>query len=144
MRLYCDFIKNKQKSDRKRRWVELEEFTPSDPHTDPGVFGFIRRTTKLCGKSYVDFFFDLSFFQFVSILAGGRCPPDRPGFGWGGKASSDSPTKRSYLAFDRGGQAGPPQSNSFVCGAVRSSLAFDRGGQTGPPQSIKRFFFRRC
>ena len=56
-------------------------------------------------------FFYFSFFR--KILAGGRCPPDPPGFGWGGKAPPDSPPKRSFVTFDRGGQAGPPRSNDF-------------------------------
>ena len=31
------------------------------------------------------------FLFFRKILAGGRCPPDPPGFGWGGKAPPDPP-----------------------------------------------------
>ena len=50
------------------------------------------------------------------------------------------PLKWSSLAFDRGGQTGPPRSNAFFFGAVRSSLAFDRGGQTRPPRSNAFFF----
>ena len=46
-------------------------------------------------------------------LAGGRCSPDLPVFGWGGKPLQTPPLKRSFVTFDRGGQTGPPRSNAF-------------------------------
>ena len=84
------------------------------PGRRPCHNGTFRATRKLRGRSYVEkkknFFF---FFVFSKILAGGRCPPDPPGFGWGGKAPPDPPPKRSFVTFDRGGQTGPPRSNAF-------------------------------
>ena len=59
------------------------------------------------------------------FLAGGRCPPDPPVFGWGGKAPPDPPLKRSFVAFDRGGQTGPPRSNDFFFGAADDTRAAD-------------------
>ena len=56
-------------------------------------------------------------FEKFSVLAGLRCPPDPPGFGWefwlGGQSLPRPTPKKSYLAFDRGGQTGPPRSNAF-------------------------------
>ena len=43
----------------------------------------------------------------------GELPPRPLGFGRGGKPPPDHPLKRSSLAFDRGGQTGPPRSNAF-------------------------------
>ena len=53
------------------------------------------------------------FFEKISVLAGGRCPPDPPVFGWGGKAFPDPPLKQSLVTFDRGGQTGLPRSNDL-------------------------------
>ena len=65
------------------------------------------------------------FFEKFSVLAGGRCPPDTPVFGWGGKASPDPPLNRSFVTFDQGGQTGPPRSNDFFFGAADDTGADD-------------------
>ena len=69
-------------------------------------------TPPFLQKWYEGKFFEKKFEKF-SVLAGGRCPPDPLGFGWGGKAPPDPPLKRSFVTFDRGGQTGPPRSNDF-------------------------------
>ena len=46
-------------------------------------------------------------------------------FGWGALLSP----KRSYLAFDRGGQTGPPRSNDFFFGVADDTSAADDTGQ---------------
>ena len=68
--------------------------------------------------------------QYFSFLAGGRCSPDQPNFGWGGKAPSGPPLKRSFVTFDRGGQTGPPRSNDFFFGAADDTRAADDRPQT--------------
>ena len=70
------------------------------------------------------------FFEKLSVLAGGRCPPDPPVFGWGGKARPDPPLKRSFVTFDRGGQTGPPRSNDFFFGAADDTRAARTSGRT--------------
>ena len=75
----------------------------------------VRRTRKLRGKSYVgknkNFFFLFLICRFFEkFLAGGRCPSDPPGFGWGGFAPPDPHPKRSSAAFDRSGQNWPQHS----------------------------------
>ena len=53
------------------------------------------------------------------VFGWGALPPRPPGFWLGGGAQPpQTPTKRSSLAFDRGGQTGPPRSNAFVFGAA--------------------------
>ena len=64
------------------------------------------------------------FFENFSVLAGGRCPPDPPVFGWGAKPPQ-TPPKRSFVTFDRGGQTGPPRSNDFFFGAADDTRAAD-------------------
>ena len=54
----------------------------------------------------------------------GALPLDHPVLGWGGKA----PTERSFLAFDRGGQTGPPRSNNVLFGAADNTGAADDMG----------------
>ena len=73
----------------------------------------------------------LNFFEkFSKNLAGGRCPPDPPVFGWGGFAPPDIPPERSSAAFDRGGQTGPPRSNDFFFGAADDTRAARTSGRT--------------
>ena len=47
------------------------------------------------------------------------------GFGCGGVALQTPPPKRSFLAFDQGGQTGPPRSNAFFFGAADDTGAAD-------------------
>ena len=58
----------------------------------------------------------ISFFFFSKIfeifLAGGPKPPE-------------TPPKRSFVTFDRGGQTGPPRSNDFFFGAADDTRAAD-------------------
>ena len=57
------------------------------------------------------------------MLAGGCYPPVLAG----GPTPPDAPPKRLYLAFDRGGQTGPPRSNAFFFGAADDTgVADDR------------------
>ena len=80
-------------------------------------------------------------FNFFSILAGGRFPPDPPVFGWVAKAPPDLPPKRSSAAFDRGDQTGPPLSNAFFFGAADdTSAADDTGAANDRPTTITTFF----
>ena len=67
-----------------------------------------------------------SFSGFFKFLAGGRCSPDPPVLGWGGKPPpGPPPLKRSFFTFDRGGQTGPPRSNDFFFGAADDTRAAD-------------------
>ena len=54
------------------------------------------------------------------ILAGGRCPSDRP-------------TKRLSAAFDQGGQTGSPRSNAFFFGATD-----DTGAANDRPKMVRK------
>ena len=69
-------------------------------------------------------------FQKIAVWAGGRCHPDPPVFGWGGK---DHPPKRSFVTFDRGGQTRPPRSNAFFFGAADDTGAVDDRPTGRPP-----------
>ena len=85
-----------------------------------------------------------AFLDKFSVLAGGRCPPDRPNFDWGGKAPPDPPLKWSFVTFDRGGQTGPPRSNAFFFGAVDDTGAVDgTGAADNRPTSFGRPAVRR-
>ena len=55
------------------------------------------------------------------IFGCGALPPRPPGFWLGGF----DPHKRSFAAFDRGGQTGPPRSNALIFGAADDMGAAD-------------------
>ena len=65
------------------------------------------------------------FFEKFRFWLGGAAPQRPPVFLGGGKAPPDPLLKRSCLAFDRGGQTGPPRSNAFFFGAVDDTGAAD-------------------
>ena len=55
----------------------------------------------------------------------GALPPRPPGFWLGGQSPPRPPPERPSLAFDRGGQTGPPRSNNFFFGAADDTRAAD-------------------
>ena len=101
----------------------LQHFAVLDAKGD-GVLD--KQESENCRRCYRDGVVPFS----LNFLAGGRCPPDPPVFGWGGKAPPDPPPKRSYLAFDRGGQTGPPRSNDFFFGAADDTRIARTSGWT--------------
>ena len=64
-------------------------------------------------------FFVCSIFRFFEKFWLGGAAPQTPRFLTGGAKPPQTPSlKRSSLAFDRGGQTGPPRSNALFFGAA--------------------------
>ena len=80
-------------------------------------------------NNYVSFFEIFRKFK-ICRFGWGALPPKPPGFWLGGQSPPRPPPERPYLAFDRGGQAGPPRSNAFFFGAADDTgVADDRPRQ---------------
>ena len=85
---------------------------------------------------YVFLFFIVDYFWFWL----GGAAPQTPQF-WVGVFARPPPLTGVLSIWRRPNVAASIK--CFFFGAVRSSLAFDRGGQTGPPRSNAFFFPRR-
>ena len=85
----------------------------------------IRLKSKVPWVRYQGFFFDFFFGIYACLPTQIRGSFFRnvwlPRFWLGVQSPPDPPTKRSYLAFDRGGQTGPPRSNDFVFRAAEDT-----------------------
>ena len=68
------------------------------------------------------------FRKFSKYFWLGGAAPQTPQFLAGGAKPPQTPPKRSFVTFDRGGQTGPPRSNDFFFGAVDDMGAADDTG----------------
>ena len=67
-------------------------------------------------------------YRFFEIFWLGGAAPQTPQFLAGGAKPPQTPLKRSFVTFDRGGQTGPPRSNDFFFGAADDTGAADDMG----------------
>ena len=61
----------------------------------------------------------------MSVLAGGRCPPDHPNFGWGGKAPPDPPRNGRSSNLIEAAKRGRLDQMIFFFGAADDTRAAD-------------------
>ena len=89
---------------------------------DRSFTGIGEISSNIFSQNIVYFFFKFfpKFFKNFSVLAGGRCPPDTPVFGWGAKAPPDHPLD----GFSRGAAA--PQTPRAIFPSDDTGAADDR------------------